>query len=268
MNHLEDLETIEAEMLKSFSLQKRISKSYKKNLWNIITQFGDFRDSQLQIEEVVREAECKSEKEMLSDTGSDQGRGFETADKYNLRLNTAAGQTTDGPDETVVYPEWVQRKDARVHFDTEQVKRLGTVPTGRQESQETSSQSESDESASEEDKIESLRQQLAIKNYQEKKEQLASKDRELAEVELQNRQLISKLDKEKTEKFKYSNELQKQTALAASANHSSNTRNQPLHNPGKDSGAAPKYPPPDSRDLLLDNIEQSRADRQCRKSGF
>ncbi len=56
---------------------------------------------------------------MLSDTGSDQGRGFESADEFNQRLNEAAGQTTDEPDATVVLPERIQRRDVRVHFDDE-----------------------------------------------------------------------------------------------------------------------------------------------------
>jgi len=56
---------------------------------------------------------------MLSDTGLDQGRGFESADEFNQRLNEAAGQTTDEPDATVVLPERIQRRDCRVHFDDE-----------------------------------------------------------------------------------------------------------------------------------------------------
>jgi hypothetical protein len=46
---------------------------------------------------MLREAEQKSAKEVLSDTGSDQGQGFETADKYNLRLDAIAGQFPDKP---------------------------------------------------------------------------------------------------------------------------------------------------------------------------
>ncbi len=44
---------------------------------------------------------------MLSETGSDQGQGFETADEFNQRLNEAAGLTTDEPNATVVLPETV-----------------------------------------------------------------------------------------------------------------------------------------------------------------
>ena len=56
---------------------------------------------------------------MLSDTGSGQGRGFESAGDCNQGLNKAAGQITDEPDATVVPPEHIQRRDARVHFDNE-----------------------------------------------------------------------------------------------------------------------------------------------------
>ena len=76
--------------------------------------------------------------------------------------------------------------------------------TDQQESLESKCQPESSEkSASEDDKLEDLRQQLAIENYIEKilKEQLAGKDRELAENELQNRQLAHRLDEEKYEKL-------------------------------------------------------------------
>jgi hypothetical protein len=61
---------------------------------------------------------------VLSDIGSYQGRGFETAAEFNLRLDAIAAQVTDGPDDTVVLPERVQKKDARVHFDPEQVERV------------------------------------------------------------------------------------------------------------------------------------------------
>jgi hypothetical protein len=53
---------------------------------------------------------------VLSDTGSDQGRGYETADDLHLRLDAVTGQIPDAPEETVVLPEPVQRKDTRVHF--------------------------------------------------------------------------------------------------------------------------------------------------------
>ena len=56
-----------------------------------------------------------------------------------------------------------------------------------------------------------MKQQLAIKNYHEKvlKELLAIRERELAEVDLRNRQLTHKLDKEKRENLKLSGELSK-----------------------------------------------------------
>ena len=141
---------------------------------------------------------------MLSDIGSYQGRGFETAAEFNLRLDAIAAQVTDGPDDTVVLPKRVQKKDARVHFDPEQVERVETVNTDQQEFLESKCQPESSEkSSSEDDKLEDQRQQLAIENYIEKilKEQFAGKDRELAENELQNRQLAHRLDKEKNEKL-------------------------------------------------------------------
>ncbi len=50
------------------------TKGYKKNLRELIATFGEFRDSQLQKETAKRKAE-QSEKAVLSDTGSDQGRG-------------------------------------------------------------------------------------------------------------------------------------------------------------------------------------------------
>ena len=56
---------------------------------------------------------------MLLDTGSDQGRGFESAGDCNQGLNKAAGQITDEPDATVVLPEHIRRRDAIVHFDNE-----------------------------------------------------------------------------------------------------------------------------------------------------
>jgi hypothetical protein len=71
----------------------------------MIAEFGDSRDSQLQIEQLQRETEQQSAKEVLSDTGSDQEKGFETADEFNRRLNEAAGLTSDEPDATVVLPE-------------------------------------------------------------------------------------------------------------------------------------------------------------------
>jgi len=122
---------------------------------------------------------------VLSDTGSDQGRGFETADEFNQRLNDAAGQVTDGPDSTVVLPVSVQRRNARVHFDDEQVEAVETVNTGQQGVPETNSHFESSEElTSEDDILEGMKYQLAMKHYQAKvlKELLAIKERELAEL--------------------------------------------------------------------------------------
>jgi len=122
---------------------------------------------------------------VLSGTGSDQGRGFETADEFNQRLNDAAGQVTDGPDSTVVLPESVQRRNARVHFDDEQVEEVETVNTGQKGVPETNSHFESSEEVTkEDDTLEGLKHQLAMKDYHAKvlKEQLAIKERELAEL--------------------------------------------------------------------------------------
>jgi hypothetical protein len=63
--------------------------------------FGEYRDSQLQIGQEKKESECKSAKEVLSDTGSDQERGFQTADEFNRRLDEASGLTANEPDATV-----------------------------------------------------------------------------------------------------------------------------------------------------------------------
>jgi len=104
---------------------------------------------------------------VLSDTGSDQGRGFETADEFNQRLNEAAGLTSDEPDATVILPGTTQRRDARVHFDDEQEQEVDTADTGRQQQRETNSQTESSEdTASEDDELEILKQQLAVKKLQ------------------------------------------------------------------------------------------------------
>ncbi len=68
-----------------------------------------------------------------------------------------------------------------------------------------SSQAESSEdTASGDDGLDILKQELAMKNCQEKvlKEQLAIKERDLAEVDLRKRQLAYKLDKEKRENLK------------------------------------------------------------------
>ena len=128
----------------------------------------------------LRKKTEQSEKEVLSDTGSDQGRGFETADEFNQRLNEAASLNPDEPDATVILPGATHRRDARVHFDDEQATEANTVDTGRQQQTETNSQTESSEgTASEDDELEILKQQLAVKNYNEKvlKEQLAIKER-------------------------------------------------------------------------------------------
>ncbi len=84
---------------------------------------------------------------------------------------------------------------------------METVNTGQQGLEETNSQSESsEESASEDDKLETHKQQLLMKYFHEKvhKEQLTIKERELAEVELRNRRIAHKLDKEKNENLKLS----------------------------------------------------------------
>jgi hypothetical protein len=136
MRHLVDLTTVEteiAEILKPTKKDKEKAKGYKKNLRELIATFGDLRDSQLQKEVEKRKAERQSEKEVLSDTGSDQGRGFETADEFNQRLNEAAGLTSDEPDATVILPGTTQRRDARVHFDDEQEQEVDTADTGRQQ---------------------------------------------------------------------------------------------------------------------------------------
>ena len=104
---------------------------------------------------------------------------------------------------------------------------METVNTGQQGLPETNSQSESsEESASEDDKLETLKQQLAMKDYQEKvhKEQLAIKERELAEVEPRNKRKAHKLDKEKNENLKLSGELKKQSTATTSANAASYAR--------------------------------------------
>ncbi len=62
----------------------------------------------------------KNKKEVLSDTGLDQEKGLETADKFNHRLEAAVDLTANEPDATVRLPETTHKKDARVHFDNEQ----------------------------------------------------------------------------------------------------------------------------------------------------
>ncbi len=73
---------------------------------------------------------------MFSDTSSDQGKGFETADEFIQRLNEAAGLTSDEPDATVILPGTSHRRDARVHFDDEQEQEANTVNTDRQQQRE------------------------------------------------------------------------------------------------------------------------------------
>jgi len=265
MRHLVDLNTIEseiAEILKPTKRDKEKTKGYKKNLRELIATFGEFRDSQLQKEAAKRKAE-QSEKEVLSDTGSDQGRGFETADEFNQRLNEAASLNPDEPDATVILPGATHRRDARVHFDDEAATEANTVDTGRQQQTETNSQTESSEgTASEDDELEILKQQLAVKNYTEKvlKEQLAIKERELAEVDLRNRQLIYKLDKEKNENLKLSGELRKKSVTSGSANPDPSAR-PPLPSL-RDTGTIPKSTSSESNQ----QSEQSRSDREARKS--
>ncbi len=78
----------------------------------MIAIFGEFRDSQLQIEQESRRSARQPAKEVLSDTGSDQDKGFEAADEFNRRLEAAADLTANEPDATVRLPETSQKKDA------------------------------------------------------------------------------------------------------------------------------------------------------------
>ena len=179
-------------------------------------------------------------------------------------MNEAAGLTSDEPDAIVILPGAANRRDARVHFDDEQAPEANTVDTGRQQQRETNSQSESSEgTASEDDELEILKQQLAVKNYNEKvlKEKLATKERELAEVDLRNRQLIFKLDKEKSENFKLSGELRRKSTTTTSDNSDPNAR-PPLPSL-RDTGTIPKFTLNRDRDQ---QSEQSRSDREARKS--
>ncbi len=257
MRHLDDLTTIEneiAEILKPTKKEKEKAKSYKKNLREMIAIFGDFRGSQLQIEQWQRETKQQTGKEVLSDTGSDQGRGFETADEFNQRLNEAAGLTPDEPDATVVLPGPTLRRDTRVHFDDEQVQGVETVATGQQEQVDTNNQSESSEdTALGDEELEILKQQLAMKDYKEKvlKEQLAIKEREKAEIELRNRQLAHKLGKEKNESLKLSGELKKQSVAPASANSDPDARPS-LQTLARDTGTIPKFPHFGNKDQLFE----------------
>jgi hypothetical protein len=217
----------------------------------MIAIFGEYRDSQLQIEQEGRRSARQPAKEMLSDTGSDQDKGFETADEFNCRLEAAVDLTANEPDATVRLPETTHKKDARVHFDNEQGREATPVGTGRQEQREANSQSESSEdTTSGDDELENLKQQLAIKNYHKKvlKEQLAIKERELAEVDLCNRQLTHKLDKEKRENLKLSGELSKRTVASTSGT--------------SDPDARPALPTLTRDTGSKDQIEQSPSDRE------
>ncbi len=251
-----------AEILKPTKKEKEKVKSYKKNSKELIAIFGDYRDSQLQIEQEKRESECKSGKEVLSDTDSDQERGFQTADEFNRRLDEAAGLTADEPDATVRLPDTTQRKDARVHFDQEQGQEARPVGTGEQVQTETNSQVDSSEdTASGDDELEILKQELVMRDYQEKvlKEQLAIKERELAEVDLRYRQFSHKLDKEERENLKLSGELKKRPS--ASANPDPNGRTA-LPSLARDTGTISRFSLVGSKE----QIEQARADRELRKS--
>jgi hypothetical protein len=241
--------------------EKEKAKSYKKNLKEVIAIFGDYRDSQLQIEQLARETEHKSAKEVLSDTGSDHERCFQTANEFNRRLDEAAGLTADEPDATVRLPETTQKKDARVHFDAEQGQEARPVGTGQQVRLETNSQQDSSEdTASGDDELDILKQELAMRDYQEKvlREQLDIKERELAEVDLRNRQLSYKLDKERRENLKLSGELQRQ-----SANPDPNARTA-LPSLARDTGTIPKISLVGSKD----QVEQSCIDREVRRLGY
>ncbi len=142
-----------------------------------------------------------------------------------------------------------------MHFDNEQGQEATPVGTGRQEQTEANRQSESSEDkTSGDDELENLKQQLAIKNHHKKvlKEQLAIKERELAEVDLRNRQLTHKLDKEKRENLKLSGKLSKQTVTPTSGTSDPDAR-PTLPTLARDTGSK-------------DQIEQSRSDGELRKA--
>jgi hypothetical protein len=255
VRHLDDLTTIDTEILKPSKKDREKAKSYKKNLREMIAIFGEFRDSQLQIEQEGRRSARQPAKEVLSDTRSDQERDFETADEFNCRLEAAVALTANEPDATVRLPETSQKKDARVHFDQDQGQEATPVGTGRQEQVEANTESDSSgDTSSGDDELEKLKQQLAIKDYNEKvlKEQLATKERELAEVDLRNRQLAHKLDKERRENLKLSGELSKRPVTSSSGTSDPNARTA-LPTLTKDTGSK-------------DPTEQSRSDRELRKT--
>jgi hypothetical protein len=88
-----------------------------------------------------------------------------------------------------------------------------------------------------------LKQQLAVKNYNEKvlKEQLAIKERKLAEVDLRNTQFARKLDKEINENLKLSGELKKRSVTSGSATSDPSIRPN-LQTHARDTGAKEKFP--------------------------
>jgi hypothetical protein len=110
-----------------------------------------------------------------------------------------------------------------------------------------------------------LKQELAMRDYQEKvlKEQLAIQERELAEVDLRNRQLSYKLDKEKRENLKLSGELKKLSATSASANPDPDTRTA-FPSLARDTGTIQRF------NLVgrKDQIDQARADGNYGNLGF
>ena len=100
---------------------------------------------------------------------------------------------------------------------------------------------------------------LSVKGYQEKVlKKLSTKDKELAEVELQNRKLFWQI----WQVVNWKTKLQKQNAFAASAALSLNARSQASLNPKGTTGTIPKVP----QLTGVSNIEQSSQDREARKS--
>jgi hypothetical protein len=143
-----------------------------------------------------------------------------------------------------------------VHFDQGQGQEATPAGTGRQEQVEANTESDSSgDTSSGDDEVEKLKQQLAMKDYNEKvlKEQLAIKERELAEVDLRNRQLAHKLDKERRQNLKLSGELSKRPVASGPSGTSDPNARTTLPNLAKDTGSK-------------DPIEQSRSDRELRKS--
>ncbi len=83
----------------------------------------------------------------------------------------------------------------------------------------------------------------------------------MAEVDLRNRQLLHKLDKEKRENLKLSGEFRKQSVSSASPNPDPNAR-RALPPLTRDNGTIPKF----SLGGSNDQMDQSRVDRVVRKS--